>query len=119
MNVSIPNSWIPSLQAFLVLAVSAGFLFDRPLVTLVALAASAIIMTQDDGGVPKEHRPVTLLLGVAGVLFLAGFVQAAWAVALVGTVLSLAALFGQRPYALCLAELDKRGLLRASPRHKA
>src|SRR5690625_2925521 len=82
VGISVPSSWIAGMQATLVLALTAGLLFDQPLTVVLALALSALLVTQDEEGAPAEYRPVTALLVLAGLLFLADYATYAWGISL-------------------------------------
>src|SRR5690554_7787993 len=97
MGISLPSSWIPGLQAATVLILTAGFFIDQPLSVVLAIALSALVMTQDEEGAPAEYRPVTALLILAGLLFLAEYSAIAWGLALFCAAFALLVLVGIRP----------------------
>jgi len=107
MEISVPSSWLPGLQAALILTLAAGFFFDQPLALILALALSALLMTQDEEGVPAEYRPVTALLIIAGLLFLAEYATVAWGIALFCAAYAAAVLLGARLYRAALQVWQK------------
>ena len=100
MGISLPSSWLPGLQAATVLLLTAGSFFDQPLSVVPAIALAALVMSQDEEGAPAEFRPLTALLVLAGLLFLADYATYAWTLALVAAAYGLVVLVGFHPWSL-------------------
>lgn len=118
MGISVPSSWIAGLQAIVVLVLTAGFLVDQPLGVVLALAFSGLLMTQDEEGAPTEYRPITALLILSGLLFLAEYPTVGWGLALLCAALSIAALFGARPYQQIRSRLKPKEVERPAHRRR-
>lgn len=116
MGISLPSSWLPGLQAATVLILTAGFFFDQPLSVALAIALSALIMAQDEEGAPAEFRPITALLVLVGLLFLADYVTIAWTLALVCAAYGLLVLVGFHPWRLLRQTASEPAAPKARPR---
>lgn len=112
MGISVPSSWITGMQGLLTLLLAASFAFDQPLGIIAALGLSALLMTQDEEGAPPEYRPVTTLLVIAGLLFLADYPAWGWGISLACGAFSLLVLFGLRPYQTLAAGFQDRKTFR-------
>lgn len=119
MGISVPSSWLTGLQAATVLILTAGFFFDQPLSVVLAIALSALLMTQDEEGASPEYKPVTALLILSGLLFLAEYSAVAWGIALVCAAYSLAVLLGARPFQMAQQGLTERRPAQVSERASA
>jgi|SRR5690606_16726483 len=116
MGISLPSSWLPGLQAATVLLLTAGFFFDQPLSVVPAIALAALVMSQDEEGAPAEFRPLTALLVLAGLLFLADYATYAWTLALVAAAYGLVVLVGFHPWSLIRQAAGEPAAPKARPR---
>lgn len=116
MGISLPGSWIPGLQAATVLVLTAGFFFDQPLSVVLAIVLSALVMSQDEEGAPAEFRPITALLVLVGLLFLAEYATIAWTLALVCAAYALLVLVGVHPRQLIRQTVGEPAAPKARPR---
>jgi hypothetical protein len=105
MNISVPASWIPGIQAVLILSGAVGFLLDIPLILLLPLFSSVLLIMQED---PRavEYKPVLTLLALSLAVFLFSLNHIGWALSLAAIVLSIGIMFGLRPFQKILSQKD-------------